>query len=167
MLTPVFWVETGVAGRLGIMARPRGGDWLGDELRALARAGVNVLASMLTDHETAELGLEELTRRSRSSSGRFFGVDFVRFPISDRQVPRSEVAAVEFARRLHERLVAGEHVAIHCRMGIGRSSLMAALVLRLCGLPADDAFARLTKARGLPVPDTAAQREWVERARLD
>jgi protein-tyrosine phosphatase len=166
MLTPVFWVETGLGARLGIMARPRGGEWLEDELRGLARGGVQVLASMLTDEESDELGLSELTRKSRTNSGRFFGVDFLRFPIADRQVPRSESAAVEFARRLHERLQGGENVAIHCRMGIGRSSLMAALVLRLCGLDADEAFSRIAAARGFAVPDTEAQRDWVTRARV-
>ncbi|MFT3709199.1 MAG: protein-tyrosine phosphatase family protein [Archangium sp.] len=162
----MYWVETGSSARLGIMARPRGGEWLDNELRGLAQGGVQVLASMLTDEESDELGLGELTRKTRTNSGRFFGVDFLRFPIPDREVPRSEAAAVEFARRLHERLVAGENVAIHCRMGIGRSSLMAALVLRLCGLDADEAFKRLGAARGFPVPDTAEQRAWVTRARL-
>lgn len=36
------------------MPRPRGGDWLGDETRSLAKAGVGVLVSLLTADESAE-----------------------------------------------------------------------------------------------------------------
>jgi hypothetical protein len=41
------------------MLRPRGGDWLADELRDLARAGVEVVVSMLSDAEAAELELAQ------------------------------------------------------------------------------------------------------------
>jgi protein-tyrosine phosphatase len=46
-------------------------------------------------------------------------------------------------------------------MGIGRASLVAAAVLRLLGLPGDEAFSRVQAARGLPVPDTDEQRQWL------
>lgn len=160
MLTPVHWVETGARGRLGIMARPRGGDWLEDELKGLARGGVRVLVSMLTDDEATELGLSSISAQPIP------GLDFVRFPIPDREVPSSEPDALEFARALHLRIVNGDGVAIHCRMGIGRSSLMAALVLRLCGANTDEAFKRLSAARGFTVPDTAQQRLWVANVTL-
>jgi len=41
-----FW-----PGRLGIAARPRGGDWLIDELRSWRKAGVHVVVSLLTPDE--------------------------------------------------------------------------------------------------------------------
>ena len=44
--------------RVAIVARPRGGDWLCDELSALSSEGIDVLVSMLTDEESTELGLE-------------------------------------------------------------------------------------------------------------
>jgi protein-tyrosine phosphatase len=58
-------------------------------------------------------------------------------------------------------LEAGESVVIHCRMGIGRASMLAVGVLCAEGLSADEAWQRVESARGLPVPDTEAQRSWV------
>ena len=55
----------------------------------------------------------------------------------------------------------GKAVSIHCRAGIGRSSLIAAGVLICSGLAADDALRLIGIARGIDVPDTEAQREWV------
>jgi protein-tyrosine phosphatase len=50
---------------------------------------------------------------------------------------------------------------LHCRFGIGCASLLAAAVLVLEGVDADEAWRRLTCARGLGVPDTEEQRRWV------
>jgi len=37
------------------MARPRGGDWLQDEILALKRSGISILVSLLTPEEEDEL----------------------------------------------------------------------------------------------------------------
>lgn len=58
-------------------------------------------------------------------------------------------------------LVAGRSIAIHCRAGIGRASLVAAAVLRMLGVSGEEALARISASRGLAVPDTEAQRQWV------
>ena len=50
---------------------------------------------------------------------------------------------------------------IHCRAGIGRSSLIAACVLVRAGHDVNSAFDTIAKARGVEVPDTEAQRAWV------
>jgi len=55
----------------------------------------------------------------------------------------------------------GKSTAIHCRAGIGRSSLMAAAVLISGGAEAAIALSVIEKARGLPIPDTHVQRAWV------
>ena len=70
-----------------MMARPRGGDWLGDELRWLSADGVNVLLSMLTREEVAELGLN----RMKAICG-MEGIEFWSFPVADRGVPESSAA---------------------------------------------------------------------------
>ena len=59
-------------------------------------------------------------------------------------------------------LRAGEHVAIHCRMGIGRSAMIAAAALVALGETPESAFARIEVARGLRVADVPEQRQWVE-----
>jgi len=65
------------------------------------------------------------------------------------------------ARRISATIDDGKAVVIHCRAGIGRSSLIAACVLALRGYDAASAFDAIAKARGLAVPDTEAQRAWV------
>lgn len=45
--------------------------------------------------------------------------------------------------------------------GIGRSGLMAAGVLIQLGITADMAWQRISKARGISVPDTDEQKQWV------
>jgi protein-tyrosine phosphatase len=65
------------------------------------------------------------------------------------------------AQSLARQLSEGRAVAIHCRAGIGRSAVIAACVLVCSGLEPDEAVALIEKARGLGVPDTEAQREWI------
>jgi protein-tyrosine phosphatase len=61
-----------------------------------------------------------------------------------------------------DELWAGKTVAVHCRMGIGRSALIAACLLKSQGIGVDEAFAMISRARGFSVPDTEEQREWVQ-----
>lgn len=154
----VFWIDRVGAGLLGIMPRPRGGDWLEGEIQSLAEAGVHVLVSLLTADEAAELELqdEELLCGAR-------GLRFVSFPIPDRGVPCSIAEAQCTVELILAELQAGKTVAIHCRMGIGRSALIAACVLKSQGIGVDDAFAMISRARGFSVPDTEEQKEWVKR----
>ncbi|MCY1080228.1 phosphatase domain-containing putative toxin [Archangium lansingense] len=156
MHTPIYWVETGVAGRLGIMARPRAGDWLADEVQGLRDSGVDGLVSLLTPEEEAELGLQGEHQACENA-----GLRFLSLPIADRGVPPRDAATLGFLRQVRDEVRAGSSIAVHCRMGIGRSSLVAASVLALLGVNPDEALQRLATARGLPVPDTEEQRQWV------
>lgn len=158
MKADIYWVAGPWPGRLGIVPRPRGGDWLRDEIRSWRVAGLDVVASLLTPEETAELGLQEEAARSAEQ-----GLELLSFPIPDYSVPQSRRDLTKLVSRLEEALAAGKNVAIHCRQGIGRSSLVAAAVLVSAGESAEEAFRRIEAARGRPVPDTAEQREWVER----
>jgi hypothetical protein len=91
------------------------------------------------------------------------GIEFVSFPFADRSVPASVADTLALVRRLTTLLAADKAVAIHCRQGVGRSALMAACVLASLGDTAEEALARVARARGCPVPDTAEQRDWVLR----
>ena len=65
---------------------------------------------------------------------------------------------------LVDELARGRHIAVHCRMGIGRSSTVAAAVLMAQGMQVRDAWAAISDARGIEVPDTPDQRRWLEAA---
>jgi len=156
MRAEIYWVAGVPQGRLAVMPRPRGGDWLADEVKSLRQAGVDALLSLLTNEEVAELDLAE---EAACCAGA--GIQFVSFPIPDRGMPFSPGETLAVVQRLATLLAEGRSVAIHCRQGVGRSALLAACVLAALGDTPDAAFERIAQARGWPVPDTAEQREWV------
>jgi protein tyrosine phosphatase (PTP) superfamily phosphohydrolase (DUF442 family) len=156
MRPTLFTVSRTGRGQLATMARPRGGDWLTDELGDLATAGVDVLVSLLSDAEVIELDL-----RAEAEAARAAGIEFYRLPTPDRTVP-DRAAALAMGRLLAHKLNDGLSVALHCRHGIGRSSTLAAVVLVLKGIDSQDTWTRICAARGLPVPDTSAQREFID-----
>ena len=90
-----------------------------------------------------------------------FGMEFFSVPVRDKTVPDSVELFADVARQLAERIAAGQAVAIHCRAGIGRSTTMAACVLILLGVDGEDALNMIASARGLEVPETEAQRQWI------
>ncbi|MGH2609651.1 MAG: protein-tyrosine phosphatase family protein [Tepidiformaceae bacterium] len=153
-MTP-WWIECPAQGRLAVCPRPRGGDWLADDLAALRRAGVDVLVSALTPAEEMELGLAEEPMLAEAA-----GLRFVLLPTGDFGVPRLSEASGSLLE-LRDDLAAGQAVVAHCRMGVGRSPLIVASLLVATGLDPGDAWARVEHARGLRVPDTEAQRQWV------
>ena len=79
----MFWIDAPVAGRLAIAARPRAGDWLGDEINAWRSASVDVVVSLLEPHEVHELGLE-----AESETCIEAGIAFIAFAIPDRESRR-------------------------------------------------------------------------------
>src|SRR5438046_2788083 len=119
MRAKVFWVAGPWRGRLGILPRPRGGDWLGDETTAWREAGIDVVVSLLEPDEEAELVLEGEAAAAAAS-----GVDFKPFPIPDRGVPASRESVVQLARGIVDALETGRNVGVHCRQGIGRAGLI-------------------------------------------
>jgi hypothetical protein len=56
-----YWIKN-EAFQLGIIPRPRGQDWLADDIGALRQAGVDVIVSALTPAETEEWGLRDESR---------------------------------------------------------------------------------------------------------
>jgi protein-tyrosine phosphatase len=158
MPSAIHWIDRPEKGLLGIIPRPRGGDWLEGEIQSLGKMGVNVIVSLLTADEVAELELQDEERLCGDH-----GLRFISFPIPDRGVPFSTAEAGRTIDLILDELWAEKAVVIHCRMGIGRSALIAACLLKSQGIGVDDAFALISRARGFSVPDTEEQREWVER----
>ncbi|MFC9606309.1 tyrosine protein phosphatase [Streptomyces niveus] len=154
MQPSLFTIDLPGPGQLSTMAKPRGMDWLADEMNTLSTAGVDILVCALTRPELEELGLAAEEQTAATA-----GLQFVAIPIPDRTVP--DLATVlPTLRNLAERLREGAHVVTHCRFGIGRASLLAAALLILNGVDPETAWSKLQQARGLAVPDTAEQREW-------
>jgi protein-tyrosine phosphatase len=154
----VYWIDTSSKLKLGIASRPRGGDWLRDDIEQLKREGVDTLISLLTSGEALELGLEH-----EASACDAAGMSFQSFPIPDRSVPESVIDFLAFARSVHTEASSGCAIADHCRACIGRSSVLLATLMRMEGFSSEEAFDRISQARGLRVPDTEEQAAWVAR----
>ena len=61
-------------------------------------------------------------------------MDFVSFPIPDRQAPTSDSELAVALEKVDASLSSGKNVVIHCRQGIGRTGLVAACLLVSKGL---------------------------------
>jgi protein-tyrosine phosphatase len=152
----IWWIEEGESRRVAIVARPRGEEWLESELERLKNAGIDVLVSLLCEQEAQELGLADEGLLAEQ-----LGMTFVSYPILDRGLPGDLAGFRELVARLASLVREGRRVGVHCRACIGRSTVLVASVLIALGTEADDALRRIKAARGLPVPDTAEQLEWI------
>ena len=129
---------SGVAGKLAFGARPRSRADLD---------GFGLVISLLTDEEIAEVDLGWL--------------EAVRLPIADRGCPPDRAIFTKAVEQASAALRRGEQVYVHCRAGIGRAGLFTACLLNHMGCQ-QPLWELLTAVRGVPVPDTDEQKEWVE-----
>ncbi len=79
MRAELYTVAHGGPGHLSVLARPRGGEWLPDEVQGWLTAGVDVVVSLLTPSECEELELTEEATLCRRA-----GMTFIAFPLADR-----------------------------------------------------------------------------------
>lgn len=156
MKPSVYPIDLDAPGRLFLMPKPSG-DWLRDDLAHLATLGISVVVSFLEPDEARELGLGDERQVCRD-----LGLTFLAAPIPDRGLSEAD-DFVSLALDLAARLRAGEGVAAHCRAGIGRSGMAVCCVLAAFGLSAEEALARVSRARGVAVPDTAEQAAFIGR----
>lgn len=161
MQATVFWIDGLAHGRLGIVPRPRGGDWLEDELLSWRNEGVDVVVSLLERHEELELGLTD----EAALSAQMFS--YYSSPVPDLDVPRDREKFLLVVAKVVSHLSEGKSVIVHCRQSVGRSGLFAAAVMLLLGFSLDDALQRIARARGCTVPETDAQMVWLKALAYD
>lgn len=101
-----FWIKTADV-RLAITPRPKGEDWLLDDLRLLKREGIDLVASSLTPAEAEELGLLEEGQGCQST-----GLEYLSFPIEDRSVPSSFSEFDELLKTVSDYLSKGRAVGV-------------------------------------------------------
>ena len=157
MATELHWVEGPWPGKLALASRPRGGDWIDDEMAGWRQRGIDVVLSLLTPEEEEELDLKHEAPAVQAGS-----MEFISLPIPDRGLPGSEAKVAVALEKIDAALSSGENVVVHCRQGIGRTGLIAACLLISRGLDPGAAVARLTSARGISVPETSEQRQWID-----
>ena len=160
-----YWVETrdltktteATVPKMAIVPCPAGGRNLDAAIRSLRGHGIESLVSLLSVDEVQVLGLTNEERDCADA-----GIAFRWFPVHDHSIPASMDEFRTLVSDLQQDLRAGKAVGAHCFAGIGRSCMFMAALLCAEGLSAGESFARLSKARGLTVPDTWLQTQWVE-----
>jgi protein-tyrosine phosphatase len=157
MRTQLYWIGGPWPGRLAIAARPRGDDWLDEEATNWRRSGIDLVVSLLTSEEETELGLAGEANAVMAAE-----MKFISFPINDRDVPRSEMDFGRLLTTAESALASGNNVLVHCRQGIGRAGLVAAGLLITSGENPERAVREIASVRGVPVPETAQQRVWLD-----
>lgn len=158
MISEVYWINEEVIGEklLGTMARPRGNDWLIDEIRSLKNGNVDTLISLLDSSEEYELGLSKEREICKEMN-----IEFINFPIKDVSVPQNESAFIELVNKLSLQVKDENRIVMHCRMGIGRASMLAAAIMIKLGMKEEIVFDKISEYRKLKVPDTEEQKKWI------
>jgi hypothetical protein len=151
----LYWINQFAQGNLAIMAAPKPGIPLDEVVLGWKSEGIDVVVSMVEDAEIPGLGEAEAVVCGE------LDIEFVRFPMRDKTVPLSSDAIAAVARQLAGDISAGRSVAIHCRAGIGRSTTLAACVLISLGSDGAAALDMIADARGVEVPETEEQRQWI------
>jgi len=137
------------------MPAPRLSERLDEKVLRWSDEGIDWVVSLLESSEMP--GLTE----AEAELCQEFGVGFISFPVPDKRVPPLLEPFVELVKSLAEHVAAGRAVAIHCRAGIGRSTTLAACILIWLGVNPEVALDMISEARGVEVPETEAQRQWI------
>ena len=157
-MNEIFWIKGNSPPPLAVVLRPRGGDWMEGELLRMKQNGIQTLVSLLEEDEASLLGLAE----EGLIAGKI-GIRFFSYPIPDVHVPPDTDSFRTFVAGLANQLDTGIRIGIHCRGSIGRATITAACTLVHLGWEPKDALEAVGAARGVTVPDTQEQEDWILR----
>jgi ADP-ribosyl-[dinitrogen reductase] hydrolase len=116
-----------------------------------------LVVTLMERHEFDLLHVPDLPERVRAH-----GMDWLHLPIRDVDIPAAPFDALWDAVRadILIRLAAGGRVVLHCRGGLGRTGVVAALLLMERGMDADHAILAVRRARPGAI-ETEAQEHYV------
>jgi protein-tyrosine phosphatase len=152
----IFWIKGNPPALLAIVLRPLGDAQLEEELLRLKRSGIQNLVSLLEHWEASTLGLT-----NEGLAAVQVGLNYYSYPFPYAHVPVDTDSFRRFVSGLADHLRAGESVGVHCRGSIGRSALVSACALIHLGWQPEAALEAIEAARGVPVPDTTEQEDWI------
>lgn len=154
MKPSIYLVAADLPGKLFIMPKPSG-EWLKEDVDHYRSIGVDVIISLLEPDEVSELSLGEQSEICAENK-----IAFTQFPIVDRGLPELEPFKKLVLTAISD-LKNGKNVAVHCRAGIGRSGITVCGALLGFGYSPEIAMKMTSDARGVKVPDTEGQRDFI------
>ena len=130
---------------------------LQSDILAIRTWDASVVVTLIEDHEFRLLGIENLPSEVATQ-----GMNWRHLPIRDVDVPDERFNRLwpRLGAEIHQCLDAGERILIHCRGGLGRTGLLAAVILVERGCTPKEAIKRVRAARPGTI-ETAAQESFV------
>ena len=147
-----YWVAQINECEVGISPCPAGGRALKDELKMLLEEEEFCLVSLLTEKEEKRLGLSKEKALCKE-----LGIRCIKFPIVDMSVPPYKIY-VAFIEHLYSISEEADRILIHCRAGIGRSSLIALGMMTRHGMPLEQSIQHVSRIRRFHVPKSISQK---------
>ena len=143
-------------GFLAIMARPSLEQGDAASMKNIARLGIKLVVSLLEVGEARQLELDGEREFVKAEA-----MDFLSYPIPDMGLPASVEDFARMSKLIFQQTYSGINTLVHCHAGIGRSGLLAAGILLHCQMDPGQAFAHVSKMRGIRVPETPEQTAWL------
>lgn len=130
------------------------------DLEVIADWGASHVVSIMQHDEFELLGVKGLGEEVRAR-----GMAWHHLPVLDQSVPSRERFPLlwsNLTKTLQAELVAGRKVLLHCRGGLGRTGLVAALLMMDLGRSAHEAIAEVRAVRSLRAIETREQEEYIK-----
>lgn len=126
-----------------------------DLARLRGEHGVDALLVLVEDQELEATGVPDIATACAAH-----GIELLRFPVRDVDVPADRAAFGARLDQCRDRVAAGKRLAVACLGGLGRTGTAVACLLIDAGLEADAAI-RLTRETRHGTIETAAQESFV------
>lgn len=119
--------------------------------------GAELVVTLMEQHEFGLLGVSDLADKIANRQ-----IDWLHLPIRDIDIPDAGFMQgwKDISASLQSRLRRGQMLIVHCRGGLGRTGLVAAMLLADAGFPADLAMAQVRRVRSGTV-ETRGQEAFV------
>jgi hypothetical protein len=152
----LYWIRCPEPLRLALLAPPRGGERLDNEVRGWRSHAVSTVISLVEPEEEALLGLAE-----EQAFCEKHGIEFVGFSMPLRGAPDSYAEMLAHARLIVDRSREGCAVALHAGSDFGRAALTAACALVSIGVDSQVALDLIAATRGQAAPESDTQGDFI------
>jgi protein-tyrosine phosphatase len=156
MQAEMYKIGTIGKGFVAIMARPSLEADAPASIVNIARLGIQQVVSLLESSEARNLGLHSEREQVKAHA-----MGFISFPVPDMGLPPSVEDFAQLVKMLFNQVNSGVNTLIHCHAGIGRSGLLVSGILLHCNMDPQQAFAYASRMRGIRVPETPTQEQWL------